>query len=109
MTISGHRNWSHAPENAVQMATAYTGTLIGSTIRRKMLNSDPPSTRAAWITESGMVSKNPLNSRKLNAWNTIGMITAQCVSQILMVGNSASVPGMSGGDGNANGKFRVSR
>ena len=41
--------------------------LIGSTIRRKMLNSLPPSTRAAWMTESGMVSKKPLKRRKLKA------------------------------------------
>ena len=83
--------------------------LIGSTMRRKMLNSLPPSTRAAWMIESGMVSKKPLKSRKLKALKAVGRITAHGVSQMRTVGNALAVPGISGTWGKANGQLRVRR
>src|SRR5215218_5367270 len=83
--------------------------LIGRTIRRKMLNSLPPSTRAAWITESGMVSKKPLKRRKLKALKTPGRITAQGVSQMRTEGKSVEVPGTEGTWARAKGQFRVRR
>ena len=61
------------------------------------------------MIELGIVSKKPLNSRKLKALNAAGMITAHGVSQIRSVGNGSSVPGISGACGSGNGKFRVSR
>ena len=83
--------------------------LNGRTMRRKILNSLPPSTRAAWMIESGMVSKKPLKSRKLKALKAVGRITAHGVSQMRTVGNTASLPGINGAWGKANGQLRVRR
>ena len=80
-TRSGHRKSFHAPRNVKTVKVAIPGAASGSTMRRRIWNSDAPSKRAASRMESGMEAKNCRMRKMPKTWTAPGAIIPESVSR----------------------------